>query len=596
MSSAQTKDVTDEGSDASPEQIREELTRILHSPAFAATPRRRRLLEYIVEEALAGRGEAIKGYAIGINVLERGEDFDPDADPAVRLEVRRLRHDLDGYYATDGRASRLCISIPKGRYVPNFNWQSTAPQQSLGNAQEVLAADAPLREPLLSSTGARPRRSPPMTIVITLAMTVLTLGLVGWLSRSSIQTPISEERTFAPTVAVLQFEALGDTTSSGFLASGISQELVSSLMRFPGFRLYVGRAGGADTAGDANNARELGVRYLVGGSVTVDAQAVNVFSQMIDTTTNEVLWSKTISRPLDPTAIIGAQRELAAEISAELGQPYGVINEAMQSQAASSNVSNMQSYICVLRAFDYRRKFSRELFVPTMECLEQAVQREPNYSDAWAMLGWLHLDAGRFEFNGRDNEQEEYQKALQTANRAFELDPNNTLTLKALSSIYHYLGKFGEAERLIRRAAELNPNDPDTLAQMGWRLAVRGKFDEGIPILKRAIGRTVNPPGWYFHLVAIDLYINKKDYQEMLRISQLSATNGCDGCGVSHLLIAIAAGALGQPAISQQALQSTPERISRDPAAFLRRNGATDEIIDALLTGLNRAKHIASSN
>ena len=79
-----------------PHLIRAQLARV-QSPAFKATPQRRRMLAYVIEELLAGRDNVIRGYAIGVKVFGRGDDFDPNSDPLVRLEARRLRHDLESY-------------------------------------------------------------------------------------------------------------------------------------------------------------------------------------------------------------------------------------------------------------------------------------------------------------------------------------------------------------------------------------------------------------------------------------------------------------------------------------------------------------------
>ena len=93
-----------------------------------------------------------------------------------------------------------------------------------------------------------------------------------------------------------------------------------------------------------------------------------------------------------------------------------------------------------------------------------------------------------------------------------------------------------------RGALALNENDPDTLAQLGWRLAARGEFDEGIAYLERAVARSANPPGWYFHLLAVRDYL-EGDYQHMLEAAERSAV---DGSGISWSFIAIACAALGQ--------------------------------------------------
>ncbi len=101
-----------------------------------------------------------------------------------------------------------------------------------------------------------------------------------------------------------------------------------------------------------------------------------------------------------------------------------------------------------------------------------------------------------------------------------------------------------------RGALALNPNDPDALAQLGWRLAARGNFDEGIPYIERAIARSANPPGWYFHLLAVNDYL-KGDYAGMLKTAERSAV---DGSGTSWSFIAIAQGALGHAEEARAAL------------------------------------------
>jgi hypothetical protein len=112
-------------------ETRDQLARILASPAFESSARRRALLRYLVEEALAGRADRLKGYTIGIDVFGLDETFDPKTDPFVRLEARRLRRDLDGYYATAGARDPVRISVPKGAYVPLSEGQDAAGPSAL---------------------------------------------------------------------------------------------------------------------------------------------------------------------------------------------------------------------------------------------------------------------------------------------------------------------------------------------------------------------------------------------------------------------------------------------------------------------------------
>jgi len=100
--------------------VRAQLARIVASPGFRRAPRLRRFLAYAVEEALAGRLDRLKEYSLGVDVFDRGPDFDPKADPIVRVDARRLRERLAAYYATDGQHDAIEILFAKGGYQPLF--------------------------------------------------------------------------------------------------------------------------------------------------------------------------------------------------------------------------------------------------------------------------------------------------------------------------------------------------------------------------------------------------------------------------------------------------------------------------------------------
>ncbi|WP_297087484.1 hypothetical protein [uncultured Draconibacterium sp.] len=84
-----------------------------------------RFLSYIISEYLEGRGDSIKGYTIGVDVFNRGEDFDPGQDALVRINAGRLRRALDMYYLKEGINDKIKIEIPKGGYNPQITLKKT---------------------------------------------------------------------------------------------------------------------------------------------------------------------------------------------------------------------------------------------------------------------------------------------------------------------------------------------------------------------------------------------------------------------------------------------------------------------------------------
>jgi len=117
-------------SEADQAAVRTQLARITNSRLFAFAPLKRRFLEYIVAEALAGRACRIKGYTLGVEVFGRPTTFDPIADPIVRIEAGRLRDKLAAYNETDGKDDPIRIGLPKGTYAPSIELISSSGGQS----------------------------------------------------------------------------------------------------------------------------------------------------------------------------------------------------------------------------------------------------------------------------------------------------------------------------------------------------------------------------------------------------------------------------------------------------------------------------------
>lgn len=568
------------------EILRSEIEHICSSPDFQASARRRAFLRFIVEETLSGRAESLKGYTIALAVFDRDESFDPQADPVVRLEARRLRRDLDSYYMDAGQDAPVRIRIPKGSYVPNFEWRNKTLIASSPDTSEPEVLPVEVSE----SNVVKPNGSPVVIrrSLIAAAVVGLAVGLVVWMSPLA-SSPRNTSRE--PRVLVTPFETLSAGDNARYLAAGMSQELTGSLFQLAGFRLYTSSAASNQEPRPTELARKIGASYIIGGSVQTDVEEVRVTTTVMDATSGGLVWTKSYSRPFDPQSLVSTQRKLAEEIAEVIGQPYGVVRTDMSQRSSAPSVSNMDSYMCVLRGYGYRRTFLRSEFKPAMTCLEQAVERDPRYSDAWAMLGWLHLDAGRLSFVG-DDQQKEYQKAQTAISRAVELQPKNPLALKALAAAHHFTGRYDESERLTRQLVGLYPNDPEILAQLGWRLSVRGKFEEGVPALKRAIDRTLNPPNWYFHFIAVNSYL-RGEYEEARRIAERASLGDS---GFSQLILATSNAALGNREGTQQALEKLEryEPLARDTEAFLRRQGIAGPTVGALVASLEKARALVS--
>jgi hypothetical protein len=109
-----------------PEQILEQMNRILASRHLRQARSLEKFLSYVIEKKLAGDEDELKEYTIGLEVFARGNDYDPRRDAVVRVQANMLRKRLTGYYENEGRTDRIVIEIPKGHYIPQFQLKDQA--------------------------------------------------------------------------------------------------------------------------------------------------------------------------------------------------------------------------------------------------------------------------------------------------------------------------------------------------------------------------------------------------------------------------------------------------------------------------------------
>src|SRR5262245_47349892 len=158
------------------DEIRAALEHMAGSEAFRGSPQLVSFLRYVVEATLRGDSDRIKGYTIAVEALGRAEDFDPQADPIVRVEAMRLRRALARYYANGGKGDCVLIDLPLGSYVPAFRHNPLPEPQpeALAALPPAAAQKPPTPEPAAVQARARGR----IPRFATAAALVLTGGAI----------------------------------------------------------------------------------------------------------------------------------------------------------------------------------------------------------------------------------------------------------------------------------------------------------------------------------------------------------------------------------------------------------------------------------
>src|SRR6266404_4448174 len=136
---------------ASPEQVREQLDRILRSGSFRNAPALQRLLQYVTSKSAEGQVTHLKEYTIGIDVFGRGDGYDPKIDPVVRVEMHRIRQKLKEYYQNEGANDAIFVEIPTGHYVPSIGIRTPVARNQ--NSPSQATADPSSRPETLADPG-----------------------------------------------------------------------------------------------------------------------------------------------------------------------------------------------------------------------------------------------------------------------------------------------------------------------------------------------------------------------------------------------------------------------------------------------------------
>ena len=286
-----------------PENVRRELERLLSSPVFTSSGRLRRFLEFVVERSLAGDGERLKEYVIGIEVFDRDASYDPRLDSIVRVEASRLRAKLAEYYAGDGRADPIVFTLPKGGYAPVIRAVGTPPAAA---APADTAATEPPR-----TTEAAPRRASRRLWSLAAATAVVVVAIA-----IGVRAPWTAENAPRLRVAVTPFDTYSTDPAEQMLATRLTDGVTAELVRLDTFEVVASStaravATGTDRVRDLAAALEADV--LVQARVVTEGDDLRVETRAVSGTLEHKFWVQNFHG--DAADLDSLEREIAAAVA-----------------------------------------------------------------------------------------------------------------------------------------------------------------------------------------------------------------------------------------------------------------------------------------
>jgi tetratricopeptide (TPR) repeat protein len=470
-------------------QVGEALERVLESETFARSGRARDLLRYLVGREQAGEAEALKGYAIALDVFGRDDEFDPSADAVVRVQASRLRDLLSQYYQGEGANDPLRIDIPRGSYVPVYTplrIVETAKSGSLAEHGEDMPPGAAAfgamaaAIPAASLPGAQPTNVMRHLRLFWVAMgaVILLLGFVAY--RVGIFAPLAGAPALdeGPGSAA----SISDSLPAVYV-NAESQEgdvgRVASIMRgaLAGFDTLEFIARPYEKSGEGASG---GTEFLFLISQVAGNEEVRVELQHAPTARSLVV------RDIEPARGEDMVADLLTSVAPASGAIYAFIAN-----------NNLQTPLtdCLLMNDGYYRDPSEEQFIRAFECvnaLEQQGMRSPLVYSELASLK-LQGITSRYEY-ASDFTRE---RALDCARKAIQLGPTSPYAHRAYGYLLLRLGNESEAMGWMRKAYELNPYDLSMAASYAYGLIFSGSYVDAAPILDRAVRASSARPNWW---------------------------------------------------------------------------------------------------
>ena len=485
------------------------LERLLAWPEISRSPQLGRFLGYIVQRRLEGNEQSIKAYSIAVDVFGRAADFDPQADPIVRVQARRLRALLDDYYRGPGIGDPLQIHLPVGRYVPEF---AAAPDTAVLQPEpEIRRQPAP---------GARTwsfGASWFTLAVIALGLAMAGYGIGTW--RSSSGAAAEAGAVQRPTIAVVEFQNLANSPESSPMVAGLAIELVTDLEQFGNIGVRYGGSGESNAA-----TASLPSDYVLTGIVRPDGAVVQYSAILTDSGTSAVVWNYTVAVPVTEARGPDVLDRVSKSLSLVLGSPRGPLHVAARQFLASGPTPDDQinPYLCRVLFDLYRETGATREVGRANACYAALPEADKATAAVLAATASLLAEQSGPAVDADGTVIDRLRAAGDSLQRAIGLEPISGFVWEQQARLHEAQGMFALSRADFSSSVQLNPASVDALAAYARLLALGGNLREAEHMARDAADGSPNPPPWYQGVPAL-LALRDGDFVQAITRAELYA-------------------------------------------------------------------------
>lgn len=479
-----------------PEEIQEELRRILGSDPFQRSERLTLFLTHVVEKTLQGCSSELKEHSIGVEVCGRKSSYDSRTDPVVRVEARRLRSALALYYAQDGKNNPLRIALPKGGYVATFERRDepAADTQRLSD----LAAEGSAANPA-TRNAATPQYRRWRLWAVAAALLAIAGGAAAW----------KWGRPHSANASTLVLADFTNTTGDKIFDSTLRQGLAAQLEQSP----YVSLLSDAqiaqtlalmdrpnDTRLSVDLAREVcernGKTAVIDSSISMLGTHYIVNLRAIGCHNGELL-AIAQTEAANKEHVLEALARSASSLRRKLGES---LDSVQKYDAPPENVTTPSLEALEAYSLGFRVHVVKLDEMAAAQLFERAIALDPNFAMAYAREAVCLINLGEY-----DRATENLRKAYALRERVSEHESLFIL------SLYHEFvtGNLDEARKTYELRAQIYPNDDIPIGNAGNLYYQLGEYDKALAATQEAMRRNPGSRIWNGNLVSTYLALNR---------------------------------------------------------------------------------------
>jgi len=531
-------------------------------------------------------------FRIGINlgdvIDEENRIYGDGVNVAARLEALA---DPGGICVSKTAFDQIETKLPLGyEYLG---------EQSVKNIPKPVGAYRVLMQPRVTVAGeAKSERTKPLwrrkAILVAIAAVLILAVAVGfwhfYMRRPSVEPASVEKMAFPlpdkPSIAVLPFVNMSGDPQQEFFSDGITENIISALSQVPNL-FVIARNSTFTYKGKPVKvqqvAEELGVRYVLEGSVQKSGDTLRITAQLIDAITGRHVWSERYNRKLKD--IFALQDDITMKVITAL-QVKLTVGE--QARLWGKGTENLEAYLKHLQASAVFHTQTKEGYAEARRLHEEAITLDPQYAAAYAALGAIHAMDGIQGFS--KSPRESLNQALELTRKAIAMDESNAGFHSRLGWLYLFLGRqYDKAIAECERAIDLTPNSADGQIWMSFVLTMAGRSEEAVRYAEQALRLNPYPPSWWIRQLGLSNFFAGR-YEEAIAAYKKSLNvSPKDPLTHQHLTTAYSWAGRHEEALTQAAeiLRMNPKFSVEERAKFIPLKNQAD--LDRYLDGLRKA-------